>query len=59
MSSMDKKSGFNELRIMCNALLTLWSGWFRFSLMEVHRKWQRGSWFQVQVGVSRATGPHF
>src|SRR6266436_6553834 len=57
--SMDKKSVFNELRIVCNAPLTLWSGWFKFLLTEVHGRWQRGSWSQVWVGVSRVTGPHF
>src|SRR5258708_4653414 len=57
--SVDKKTIFNELRIVCNALLTLWSGWFKFSLMEVHGRWQRGSWFRAQVGVSRAMGPRF
>src|SRR6266436_5019147 len=57
--SMDKKSIFNELRIVCNAPLTLWSSWFKFLLTEVHGRWQRGSWFQAQVGVSRATGPCF
>src|SRR6266436_7935074 len=36
--SMDKKSVFNELRIMCNAPLMLWSSWFKFLLMEVHRR---------------------
>src|SRR5258707_15829635 len=57
--SVDKKSIFNELRIVCNALSTPWSGWFKFLLMEVHRRWWRGSWFRVQVGVSGVTGPRF
>src|SRR5258708_3632129 len=57
--SVDKKSIFNELRIMHNTLSTPWSGWFKFSLTEVRRRWQRGDWFRVQVGVSRATGPRF
>src|SRR5260221_14022931 len=43
--SMDKKSVFNELRIVGNAPLTPWSGWFKFSLMEVHRRGGRGGWF--------------
>src|SRR5258707_10947241 len=43
--SVDKKSVFNELRIVHNALSTPWSGWFKFSLTEVHRRWWRGSWF--------------
>src|SRR5260221_8314987 len=51
--SMDKKSIFNELRIVCNALSMPWSGWFKFSLMEVCGRWWRGSWFRVQVGGSR------
>src|SRR5258708_6410551 len=59
MFSMDKKSIFNELRIVRNALSMLWSGWFKFSLTEVHGRWWRGSWFRAQVGVSRATGPRF
>ncbi len=41
MFSMDKKSVFNELRIMHNAPLMPWSGWFRFSLTEVHGRWWR------------------
>src|SRR5258708_15631888 len=57
--SMDKKSIFNKLRIMHNALLMLWSSWFKFSLTEVRGRWRRGSWFRVQVGVSGATGPDF
>src|SRR6266436_6162149 len=57
--SVDKKSVFNELRIVCNTPLMLWSSWFKFSLMEVCRRWQRGSWFQAWVGVSGATGPCF
>src|SRR6266436_1962865 len=57
--SMDKKSVFNELRIVCNALSTPWSGWFKFLLMEVRGRWRRGSWFRAQVGVSGVTGPCF
>src|SRR5260221_1692841 len=41
--SVDKKSVFSELRIMRNALSTPWSGWFKFLLMEGHRRWWRGS----------------
>src|SRR5258708_21515001 len=51
MFSVDKKSVFNELRIVRNALLMPWSGWFKFSLMEGRRRGQRGSWFWAQVGV--------
>src|SRR5258708_38923754 len=57
--SVDKKSIFNELRIMRNALSMPWSGWVKFSLTEVRGRWQRGRWFQVQVGGGRAMGPRF
>src|SRR5258707_5448159 len=59
MFSVDKKSIFNELRIVCNALLMLWSGWFKFLLTEEHGRWERGSWFRAPTGVSRAVGPRF
>src|SRR5258708_4438648 len=59
MFSVDKKSIFNELRIMHNALLTPWRSWFKFLLTEVCRRWERGSWFRVQVGVRGSTGDRF
>ncbi len=55
----DRKSAFNELRIVHNALLMPWNGWSRFSLMEVCGKWWRESWSWAQAGVSGATGPRF
>src|SRR5258708_4488480 len=59
MFSADKRRVFSELRIMCNVLLTLWSGWSRFLSMGVHRKWQSRHWSQVQVEVSVVMEPHF
>src|SRR5260221_10233705 len=51
MFSVDKKSVFNELRIVRNALSMPWSGWFKLLLTEVRGRWQRGSWFCSQEGV--------
>src|SRR5260221_3023125 len=57
--SVDKRSIFSKLRIMCNVLLMLWSSWSRFSSMGVHRRWQSRHWSQAQVEVSVAMEPHF
>src|SRR5260221_684146 len=57
--SVDKKSIFNELRIVCNAPLTPWSGWFKVLLIEEDGRGQRGGWFLAQVGVRGGGGTWF
>src|SRR5258708_35503474 len=42
MFSVDKKSVFNELRIVHNALSMLWSGWFKLSVIEAGGRWGEG-----------------